>query len=159
VAAGAAADSITFARSVEIRFRAQIHVLTVPFDTGEATAADVNAMVERFVEVYEGRFGKGAAFLEGGVEITTFRVVATSPVPKAEFDTGALGAATGEPGVRRVFCGGEWRDATVYRAEQLRDGLHIEGLAIVELRDTTVVSGPDQDAEVDGTGDIVIRNR
>ncbi|MEU7815477.1 hydantoinase/oxoprolinase family protein [Pseudonocardia sp. NPDC049154] len=159
VAAGAAEDSIRYVRSVEIRFRAQIHVLTVPFESDVLTAADVNGMVERFVEVYEGRFGKGAAFLEGGVEITTFRVVATSPVPKADFDTGALGAKAGEPGLRRVFSGGEWRDATVYRAEHLHDGLHIEGLAIVELRDTTVVIGPGQDAEVDGSGDIVIRNR
>jgi N-methylhydantoinase A len=119
----------------------------------------VNAVVERFVEVYEGRFGKGAAFLEGGVEITTFRVVATSPVPRAEFDTGAQAAGSGEPGLRRVFSGGEWREAKVYRAEHLHDGLRIEGLAIVELRDTTVVIGPDQDAEVDGFGDIIIQNR
>ncbi|GAA0923841.1 hydantoinase/oxoprolinase family protein [Pseudonocardia zijingensis] len=159
VAAGAAADGIRVARSVEIRFRAQIHVLTVPFETDRITAADVDGMVERFVEIYEGRFGKGAAFLEGGVEITTFRVVVTSPVPKADVDTGALGSGGGEPGVRRVFCGGGWRDATVYRPEQLHDGMRIEGLAIVELRDTTVVIGPEQDAEVDGSGDIVIRNR
>ncbi|MGI5127982.1 hydantoinase/oxoprolinase family protein [Pseudonocardia sp. CA-107938] len=163
VRAGAAEDSISVARSVEIRFRAQIHVLTVALDvdetTGEITAAGVNAMVERFVEIYEGRFGKGAAFLEGGVEITTFRVVASSPVPRADFDTGALGEGGGEPGTRRVFSGGQWRDAQVYRAEHLHDGLRLEGLAIVELRDTTVVIGPEQDAEVDAFGDVIIRNR
>ena len=160
VAAGAAADSITYTKFVEIRFRAQIHVLTVPIEAKEITAADVNAMVDRFVEIYEGRFGKGASFVEGGVEITTFRVVATSPVPRAEFDTGAMSSSTvGEPGARRVFCGGQWREARVYRGEQLRDGMHIEGLAIVELRDTTVVIGPNQDAEVDSFGDIIIQNR
>ncbi len=158
VAAGA--SRISYGKFVEIRFRAQIHVLTVPIDAEVITSADVNAMVERFVEIYEGRFGKGAAFLEGGVEITTFRVVATSPVPRAEFDTGALAAQdAGEPGSRRVFSGGEWRDAAVYRTEHLRDGLRIEGLAIVELRDTTVVIGLGQDAEVDAFGDIVIQNR
>ncbi|GAB3165086.1 hydantoinase/oxoprolinase family protein [Amycolatopsis sp. NPDC004378] len=160
VAAGAAESGISYGKFVEIRFRAQIHVLTVPIDAERITAADVNAMVDRFVEVYEGRFGKGAAFLEGGVEITTFRVVATSPVPRAEFDTGALAAQDApEPGTRPVFSGGEWRDATVLRTEHLRDGLRIEGLAIVELRDTTVVVGPGQDAEVDAFGDIVIQNR
>ncbi|SFJ44374.1 N-methylhydantoinase A [Amycolatopsis sacchari] len=160
VAAGAAPETISFAKFVEIRFRAQIHVLTVPVEAERITAADVNAMVEKFVEIYEGRFGKGAAFLEGGLEITTFRVVATSPVPRAEFDAGTLGAVGGaEPGTRRVFSGGQWRDAAVYRTEHLHDGLRIEGLAIVELRDTTVVIGPGQDAEIDRFGDIVIQNR
>lgn len=160
VAAGAVEDSITYAKSVEVRFRAQIHVLTVPLDADVITAADVNTMVERFVEIYEGRFGKGAAFVEGGVEITTFRVVATSPVPRAESDMGTTTAQrTDEPTLRRVFSGGQWRDAAVYRADQLHAGLHLDGLAIVELSDTTVVIGPNQDADVDSFGDIIIRNR
>lgn len=158
VAAGAAKDTITCRKSVEIRFRAQIHVLTVPFE-GDITDDEVNAMVGRFVDVYEGRFGKGAAFLEGGVEITTFRVVATSPVPRAGVDTGAVGTAAGEPGLRRVYSGDRWTDAAVYRAGHLHEGRHIDGPAIVELADTTVVVGPGQDAEVDAFGNIVIQNR
>lgn len=160
VAAGASADAITYARSVEIRFRAQIHVLTVAVEAERLTAADVNGLVDRFVEQYEGRFGKGAAFVEGGVEITTFRVVATCPVPRVELDTAAAAAAgSDEPESRPVFSAGGWVDASVYRGEQLHDGLHITGLAIVELPDTTVVIGPDQDAEVDAFGNIVIQNR
>ncbi|GAA4910197.1 N-methylhydantoinase A [Actinomycetospora succinea] len=163
VAAGADKDSISLVRSVEIRFRAQIHVLTVTLDTGAGalTAADVNGMVERFVEQYEGRFGKGAAFLEGGVEITTFRVVATSPVPRAELTAVAdhSAVAGGSAATRPVFSGGTWRDATVLRGDQLHDGMTIDGLAIVELADTTVVIGPDQDAVVDGAGDLVIQTR
>ncbi|QUH03783.1 hydantoinase/oxoprolinase family protein [Saccharopolyspora erythraea] len=160
VAAGADDASIRFAKSVEIRFRAQIHVLTVGFDSETITAEDVNTMVDRFVEQYEGRFGKGSAFPGGGVEITTFRVVATSPVPRAEFETGRPADATtaGEPGTRQVFSGGQWVDAAVYRADQLHEGLTIDGLAIVELPDTTVVVGPGQHAAVDGFGDIVIQN-
>ncbi|WP_406690816.1 hydantoinase/oxoprolinase family protein [Saccharopolyspora sp. ID03-671] len=160
VAAGASEDSISCTKFVEIRFRAQIHVLTVPIEADTITASDVDAMVQQFVEIYEGRFGKGAAFLDGGVEITTFRVVAASPVPRADFDTAALGTGTApQPGTREVFSGGRWHDAAVYRAEHLRDGLRIEGLAIVELRDTTVVVGPDQVAEVDRFGDIIIQKR
>lgn len=160
VAAGAAEDSISCTKFVEIRFRAQIHVLTVPIDADTITAADVNAMVRQFVEIYEGRFGKGAAFLDAGVEITTFRVVASSPVPRADLDTGAPGTGSvPEPETRPAFSGGRWHDAAVYRAEHLRDGLRIPGLAIVELPDTTVVIGPDQEAEIDRYGDIVIQKR
>lgn len=156
--AGAEADTISFAKFVEIRFRAQIHVLTVPVECEQVTAADVDAMVARFVEIYEGRFGKGAAFLEGGVEITTFRVVASSPVPRPDV-AGVAPVGGGEPGWRRVFSGGRWRDAAVYRAGHLHEGLHIDGPAIVELPDTTVVIGPQQDAEIDAFGHVVMRNR
>src|SRR5690606_36214701 len=160
VAAGAAEDSVSVAKFVEIRFRAQIHVLTVPIEAERITAADVDATVDRFVDIYEGRFGKGAAFLDGGVEITTFRVVATSPVPRTEFDDSTLGsAAPARPDRRQVFSGGTWREAAVYRADHLHEGLAIDGLAIVELPDTTVVVGPDQTAGVDGLGNIVIENR
>nr|WP_255375660.1 hypothetical protein [Saccharomonospora sp. CUA-673] len=159
VAAGADEDSVSVATFVEIRFRAQIHVLTVPIGAEPVTAGQVNAMVERFVDIYEGRFGKGAAFLDGGVEITTFRVVATSPVPHVEVDAGSHGSSTAPPATRQVFSQGAWRDAAVYRIEQLREGLGIDGLAIVELRDTTVVIGPDQSAVVDGLGNIVIEKR
>ncbi|MFI0815907.1 hydantoinase/oxoprolinase family protein [Streptomyces sp. NPDC021098] len=162
VAAGADRETVTVARSVEIRFRAQIHVLTVGFGEGPVTAEGVNAMVERFIDTYEGRFGKGSAFPEAGVEITTFRVVAASPVPRAELDTGrpSQGAATmAEPGTRRVFSGGEWTDAAVYRGDHLHEGLRIEGLAIVELPDTTVVIGAGQEGVVDRLGGIVIHNR
>jgi N-methylhydantoinase A len=86
--------------------------------------------------------------------------VATSPVPRAEFETRQPAGATTtrEPGTRQVFSGGEWIDAAVHRADQLHDGLGIDGLAIVELHDTTVVIGPDQYAAVDGFGNIVIQN-
>jgi N-methylhydantoinase A len=161
VEAGADRASITTAKSVEIRFRAQIHVLTVPVEVDALTSADTNGLVDRFLEQYEGRFGKGSAFAEGGVEITTFRVVATSPVPRATFDTGNATPDDTSPvaNTRLVFIGGEWREATVLRAEQLYDGLTVDGLAIVELPDTTVVIGPDQSAVIDTFGNIIIETR
>jgi N-methylhydantoinase A len=159
VSAGASKASINYRKSVEIRFRAQIHVLTVPFENA-ITAAEVNAMIRRFIDLYEGRFGKGAAFIEGGVEITTFRVVATSPVQRPEFNiTPDEFPASGEPKIRKVFSNGGWVDASVYRAEQLYSGQTLDGLAIVELTDTTVVIGPGQHAEVDNLGNIIIQNR
>lgn len=161
VSAGAAADSVRFTRSVEMRFRTQIHVLAVSVPTGELTATDVDELVERFVDQYEGRFGKGSAFKEGGVEITTFRVVATSPVHDvqlASVGAGAEGGAADATRTRPVFAGGGWVDARVYRGEQLREGMHLDGLAIVELPDTTVVVSAGQTATVDGFGNLIIES-
>ncbi|MGH3099194.1 MAG: hydantoinase/oxoprolinase family protein [Streptosporangiales bacterium] len=161
VSAGAGADSVRFTRSVEMRFRTQIHVLAVSVPTGELTDTEVDELVERFVDQYEGRFGKGSAFREGGVEITTFRVVATSPVHDVRLATVGAGTAGGAPEAaqtRPVFSGGAWVDARVYRGEQLREGMHWGGLAIIELPDTTVVVSAEQTATVDGFGNLIIES-
>lgn len=84
------------------------HRNIVTTDMG-GTSFDVGLVLdERFIDPYEGRFGKGSAFPEGGVEITTFRVVAANPVPRAELDTVRRpenAGAVAEPGTRRVFSG------------------------------------------------------
>lgn len=159
VSAGADPDSITVTKSVEMRFRAQIHVLSVGLDADRVTAEDVNALVARFIDVYEARFGKGSAFPEGGVEITTFRVVARSAVQHGEIDlihgtgpeTRSLTTAT-----RPVFSHGQWTDATIIDGHQLYPDLTIQGLAIIEQHDTTVVVGPGQTATVDDLGNLII---
>lgn len=162
VSAGADGSDVVFARTVEMRFRAQIHVLTVGVENGELSASDIDAVVQRFIDQYEGRFGKGSAFKEGGVEITTFRVVATSPVHHARLaatDTASGAAAPQAEQHRPVFSGGEWVDARIFRGEQLREGMAFDGLAVVEMPDTTVVVGADQSATVDGFGNLIIESR
>jgi N-methylhydantoinase A len=159
VSAGAQRDSVRFARTVEMRFRTQIHVLTVSVPDGELTGSDIDALVQRFVDQYEGRFGKGSAFPEGGIEITTFRVVATSPVHDvrlAHVESVAEHGDSVEPVTRPVFSGGRWVDARIYRGEALRGGMRLDGLAVVEMRDTTVVVGMAQTATVDGFGNLII---
>jgi N-methylhydantoinase A len=140
-------------RSIEMRFRFQIHVLTVPVPDGEI---DVDALVRRFIETYEARFGEGSAFSAAGVEMTTFRVVArvetSKPAPAA-----ASPAVPAEAGTRRVFSGGEWREARVLGHEAVGPGLDLHGLAIVEMPDTTIVVGPGQHATVDDHGNVVIQ--
>lgn len=159
VAAGASNDAISFTKSVEIRFRAQIHVLSVGIDADRITADDVNMMVERFIDVYEARFGKGAAFPEGGVEITTFRVVAHAEVARNEIDLMSGTDGNKEQFVvttRPIFSHGEWVDAKIIDGSQLYAGLTLAGLAVVEQRDTTVVIGPGQTATVDEFGNLII---
>ncbi|OYO06080.1 hydantoinase/oxoprolinase family protein [Enemella evansiae] len=156
--AGVDEETIEYAYTVEIRFRAQIHVLAIPIEpelSGEFTASAVNGMVDRFINTYEGRFGKGSAFPDGGVEITTFRVVATAPVASADLDVGTdVRDTAGEPGRRKVYAGGEWNEAVIYTGDHLEPGFEFDGLAIVELPDTTVVVGAGQHARVDAFGNV-----
>ncbi len=139
----------------DIRFRFQIHELTVELPEYPLTAEGLDRLVDRFVENYELRFGEGSAFTEAGVELVTWRVVVT-----AAAERGGLGHTIPQghrEHVRhdRVYFGG-WMDAAVYDEDALTPGLSFDGPAIFELPDTNIVVGPGQHAEVDAHGNVLI---
>ena len=160
--AGATPESLSIARSVEMRFRSQIHVLTVNVLEAQIGPDAIFALVDRFIDQYEARFGKGSALADTGIEITTFRIVATSAVPRSEL--GMLvkhddGTRIEPRGTRRVFAGGQYREAKIFDADDLYVGAEIDGLAIVETRDTTIVIGAGQSAVVDEVGSVIIEHK
>jgi N-methylhydantoinase A len=157
-AAGADPAGITVSRIVEMRFRFQIHVLSVPVPPGPLDKEGVRALVRRFITTYESRFGEGSAFEAAGVELTTFRVVASSPTARPELrplDAPPPAAATAAQ-TREVFQEGAWREAQIIGHDAVYAGLAVSGLAIFEMKDTTIVVGTGQQAVVDDYGDVVI---
>ncbi|HEY8723675.1 MAG TPA: hydantoinase/oxoprolinase family protein [Gaiellaceae bacterium] len=158
VAAGADRGSVKLARAIEMRFRFQIHVLTVPLDDGPLDAAGVDRAVGRFIETYEGRFGEGSAFKAAGIELTTFRVVARSATRRPQLRAPERNGAAAAPSTaREIFARGEWNTAAVLRGETLAPGDEVSGLAVIEMKDTTIVVGSGQHATVDEIGNVVIR--
>jgi N-methylhydantoinase A len=156
--AGADPSSITVSRSVEMRFRFQINVLTVAVPNEPFDEAGIQALVTRFIETYESRFGKGSAFVAAGIELTTYRAVA-----RAKTALGALENSPPKrsltlepPGSRKIYSRGNWRDATILRPEHLAADTRIAGLAVVEMPDTTIVIGEGQWAEVDAQSNLII---
>jgi N-methylhydantoinase A len=131
----------------------------VPVPDGPLDDDGVRALVARFIETYEARFGEGSAFEAAGVEMTTFRVVATVPTSRPQLRPMPAASTNGRGGStqRRVFQNGDWHDAAVLTHHALRTGLELEGLSIIEMPDTTIVIGADQTAVVDEYGNVVIR--
>ncbi|MCW2998279.1 MAG: hydantoinase/oxoprolinase family protein [Solirubrobacterales bacterium] len=144
---------------VDMRFRFQIHELTVEIPSRPLEAADLDALVARFIENYELRFGEGSAFTAAGVEMVTWRVVASGKLDKP-----ALGAPlrdrpaaeNAEQRTRPVYFGG-WHDARVYDEGDLTADGRFAGPAIIELPDTTIVVGPDQVASVDAHSNVILQ--
>lgn len=157
-AAGADIGKLRSARFVEMRFRFQIHVLTVPVPDGPLDDDGVRALLTRFIETYEARFGEGSAFEAAGVEMTTFRVVATVPTSRPQLRPMPAASSNGRGGTsrRRVFQNGDWHEAAILTHHALHTGLELEGLSIIEMPDTTIVIGADQKAAVDEYGNVVI---
>lgn len=151
-------DAITIERVVDMRFRSQIHELTVPIQ-GEASAKELDELVERFIETYEARMGEGSAFSAAGVEFVTFRIVATGRLAESRDLTQSSSngnAAAPEP-IRtdRIFVD-DWIEAQVYDEESVVPGASYSGPALIELADTNIVIGVDQSALVDGLGNVLI---
>jgi N-methylhydantoinase A len=137
---------------VDMRFRFQIHELTVEIPARPLDAEGLDQLVARFIENYELRFGEGSAFTAAGVEMVTWRVVATGKLAKPTLSGSASSngnRAEAEPAHRQVYLDGEWHDAAVYDEAALTLDSRFEGPAIVELPDTTIVVGTNQIASVD----------
>lgn len=148
--------AIALDRFVDMRFRFQIHELTIPLSAGRLQAPDLDALVDTFIATYESRFGEDSAFTQAGVELVNWRVVATATAGRPEAHATVATGGAAEP-VRhdRVYVGA-WTDAAVYDERGLVPGLVVSGPAIFELPDTNIVVGAGQSASIDARGNVVI---
>ena len=161
--AGFASEDIKIDRSVDMRYRYQVHELNVPFPggTGEITADAMEELYTRFDALYEKAYGRGSAYREAGREIIIFRVTAVGELqkPKIERASGRQTKPEGAlKGKRDVYFEdyGKFVLTAVYDFERLNPGGEISGPAIVETPVTTVVVNPRNRAAVDDFRNIII---
>ena len=114
-------------------------------------------MLDEFVRAYKQRFDLELAVLVPVVAIGGTTVLGQrEKVDLSIFrpSEGALAAA--ETGTRDVYFDGEWRQARIYDRDSLPLGAVIEGPAIVEQSDSTLVLDPGTTSRVDEYGNIVV---
>src|SRR5262245_43365496 len=89
-AAGFNQGDIQILRSVDMRYRYQVHELNVPFAPGMSAITDqeMEDLYARFDELYEQGFGQGSGYREAGKEILTFRLTATGLLKKPNIKIG-----------------------------------------------------------------------
>src|ERR671937_1835184 len=73
-------------RAIDMRYRRQVHILTVPMADG-----DLERTVELFERLYEEKYGPQSAYREAGIELVSFRVRGIGLVPKPELLVQELG--------------------------------------------------------------------
>lgn len=155
---GVPIEEVTFERYVDMRFRPQIFDLSVDLQTYPLRDKDVDALVEHFIESYEARFGSGSSFRTAGIDMSAFRLVATSKFNRIGIAKAAASSneSMRPSGTRQLYEGGKWHTASIYDERAVKAGGTIVGPAIVELDDTTIVIGPSQQAKVDQFLNIII---
>jgi N-methylhydantoinase A len=148
-------------RSVHMKYVAQVHDIEVlvPEDIAKA---DINAkLTEVFTETYNRRYGEGAGLPSGGVEITSFQLRSTSPVPKPSLPTVKLTKTKPRLGRRKVY----WSEVkklvdtpVLAISEKLPAGT-FDGPMLVDLPDSVIVLRPGQQGRFDTRGNFVIEEK
>ncbi len=148
-AAGVERQALNIARRLDMRYHGQGHEIEVSLPPGTG----VDALPELFRAQYTAIHG--AALLDAPLVVTTWKVEATAAAPElAAARPVATGAATAKT-TRRAYFGGGYVATPVYDRAGLGQGAAIEGPALIEERESTVVIGIGDRVQVDRFGNLV----
>ena len=148
-------------RSIDMRYRRQVHIVTVPFAAEEASPETLDQTVELFERLYEEKYGPQSAYREAGIELVSFRLRGVGAVETYNFRAEELGDRDAAGAlVARVSAwvdkAAEVQEVPGYDFERLRPGNVLDGPAIVWSPITTLVVPPGQRASVDEYRSIVV---
>ena len=140
---------LRLARLADLRYRGQSFELTVD-------ATDLGQLAARFHAEHEGRYGYRME--DEVIELVHLRLVAT--VPSERPDLHEAGARGQRARARRQagFDGG-WQKVDVYGRTDLGVGSALQGPAVVEFAESTLLVRPGWRATVDGVGTIELEHR
>lgn len=141
--------------ALDLRNLRQAYEIDVPVPGLELNEELLEQAVRDFHTLHHKMYG----FSREGetVELINIRLTAIGVIPKIRFDkkAEASGDAVTAPS-RSVFFEGRFVDTPVYNRAALRAGAVVEGPAIVEQLDSTIVIHPGQQAVTDDFGNLII---
>lgn len=138
----------------DLLYRGQSHVLRVAAPEG---AFDAQVVREAFHAAFLARFGiELSTMIPMLVNVRTTLIGRRDRVDIASFASKAADTSLARKGERPAWFDGAWHDATVYDRSHMPVGYCLNGPAIVEQQDTTLVLDPGTRAVVDELGNIVV---
>jgi N-methylhydantoinase A len=145
---GVAIEGVRLLHWADMQFQGQSHILTVPLPASEVTREQIQKL---FDHAYWDRFEVELPEIRAVLVNLHTAVIGLRPRLdlKVLSDRGAFLA----PRSRKAWFDG-WRDTPVYRRESLPPTL--EGPAIIEQLDCTIVLEPGNDASTDALGNLIV---
>ena len=145
--------------AVDLRYRGQTYDLTVPLDTGGDCGIadpDLDAVAERFHERHERRYGHASP--DEPLELVTVRLRARGVVDPPVLDPPRTGGRVADAvrAARPVTFDGRTRETRVYDRSGLPVGGTVEGPAVVEGSESTLVVRPPDRVRVADDGSLVV---
>lgn len=161
---GFALSDVSISCAIDMRYRRQVHEITVPLADGRhITEAALARLIEDFTDLYRERYGAESTWTGAAIELVTFRVrgAAGLPQPKLRSQTlaGTYQAIPVEE--RPVFLPLENREVAVfgYELDRLAVGSEVRGPALIWSPITSVVVNSHQAARVDEYRNLIIESQ
>lgn len=153
---------ITVRRSVDMRYRRQVHIMTVPIlDDGPICRDAIERTIDLFETLYQEKYGKESAYREAGIELVSFRIRGSGLVNKPHFRVEDLGDEDASQAVVKTVSAwvdkqGALADVNGYDFDRMTPGNAISGPAVVWTPITTLVIAPGFVTRVDEYKNLVM---
>jgi N-methylhydantoinase A len=154
-AQGVRFDGIDVLHEIDLLYEGQTHLFRLAISS---PGFDPRKTIETFAEFYLARFE--IKLPEMRPMVVNLRTAVFGRRPEFPISTFVLnhdGEEAASISTRTVWFGTKQSPTPIFRREHLRIGQVIDGPAIVEQDDTTVLIEPDCSGEVDGLGNIIVQ--
>ena len=157
---GVVTSKLSTVIEANMRFSGQSFELSVPVK-GALSKNELAKTKQRFFDLYEARYHR--LNRDVPVEIVSWRVIVKGPTPRVTIDTmrDAAGGHKGKAlkGHRKVFMpeAGSFLNCPIYDRYALSEGARLQGPAVIEEHESTVVVGPDAAIKVDKNCNLWVR--
>lgn len=150
---GFAAQDITLALLIDLRYKGQSAALTLPLP--DPAVPDFAGALTRSFHGLHIQF-YGYAREEAPVEVVALRLVATGRLPSLKPPVRQGGSPPAPCGARNVYFAAEQVAVPVYRRNEVGAGWAVEGPAVITQADSTTLLWPGDRAYGDEWGNIII---
>ena len=161
-AEGFGPDRIRLDWSADFRYSRQVHEVTTPVrGSTPMDEASMRRLMDDFEQLYERKYGKGSAYRDAGMEMTSFRLSARGLMARPSIEKARLGGADparAHMGRRTVFVDARngMAEADIYDFTRLEPGNTVKGPAVIHTPITTIVLQDRQIGRMDAYRNVTI---
>ncbi|WP_423760566.1 hydantoinase/oxoprolinase family protein [Burkholderia sp. NLJ2] len=141
--------------SADMRYKGQSFEIDTPLELAWLHGGDPAPLADAFHREHERLYGHRDA--RARVQVVALRLVITAATPKpAPRPVAASDAPPTPAGTIRVFLNGAFRDAALYRRQDLKAGQQFDGPAVIVQDDCTTTVLPAYRGRVDTVGNLIL---
>ena len=149
-------EGTTLLYSIDARYRGQAFEIELPISLSWLEDENYEQFSKAFHEIHQRQYGHSDP--NTSIELINLRVRIVGHTPKPEFKNieKANDSQPNAISIRKIMLNGKEYDADIYSRTELKFGHRVNGPAIVEQDDTTVVILPKWVGKIDVKGNLII---
>ncbi|WP_010531854.1 hydantoinase/oxoprolinase family protein [Lentibacillus jeotgali] len=141
---------------LDLRYAKQAHEISVPLDVDYLDDKQIDKAINKFHDAHKEVYG----FSREGeiIELVNIRLIAFGNLSRTRLNKGYFNHNKEVTPIehRNVFFDGNFYETPVFNRTDLSNAFKLTGPAVVEQLDSTIVIGPNQEAQTDVSGNLII---